>query len=158
MLCITFTLPSLRKAGSNPLPKCQSTMEEKILVIVESSKDSMEIRLKCRVKRLVMEFLPPPGGPMAHTRFCEVSWEGRGKQVQLHCTVHTHTCTTIHIPHQQVPGESCPSYHTSACGPPIVAAVQWVAVPHTSLSEACSDHLQTPHTCSENTLIQVVLI
>lgn len=64
-----YTLPNLRKEASNPLLKCQSAIEENIFVIVESSNDSIEIRLKCRVNRFVIAFLPPPGGPMAHTIF-----------------------------------------------------------------------------------------
>ena len=73
------TFPSLLKMASNPLLKCQSTIEEKILVIVLSSKDSMEMMLKCRVNLPVMWFLPPPGGPMAATSSCR---RGTGRRLR----------------------------------------------------------------------------
>ena len=65
---ISLTFPRRVKMASKPLLKCQSTREEKILVMVVSSKDSIETMFRCRVKRPVMVFLPPPGGPMPHTK------------------------------------------------------------------------------------------
>ena len=63
-----LTFPSLPKDASNPLAKCQSTMEVKILVIVLSSNESMDMILMCRVNRSEMSLRPPPGGPMADTK------------------------------------------------------------------------------------------
>ena len=63
-----LTFPSLPKDASNPLAKCQSTMEVKILVMVLSSNESMDIIFMCRVNRSEMALRPPPGGPMAETK------------------------------------------------------------------------------------------
>lgn len=68
---LLLTFPSRVKIASNPLLKCQSTNEENIFVKVASSKDSMEMMLRCLVKRPVMVFLPPPGGPIPHTSSCK---------------------------------------------------------------------------------------
>lgn len=67
VIVILLTFPNRVKIASKPLLKCQSTSVEKILVMVLSSKDSMEMMLRCRVKRPVMLFLPPPGGPIPLT-------------------------------------------------------------------------------------------
>lgn len=40
-------------------------IDEKIRTIVSSLKELMVQILKCRIKRGVTAFLPPPGGPMA---------------------------------------------------------------------------------------------
>ncbi len=58
-------------------------MVEKIFFLLASSISAKERKLKWRVKRWVMGFLPPPGGPMAHakfmsTRFLNVPVKRRG--------------------------------------------------------------------------------
>ena len=111
--------------------------------MVESSNDSMEMRLRWRVNRLVMVFLPPPGGPIAHTRI----WGGRGGG---HMSCANSAWKVESIPRQPAPVASFPC-RTSACGPPIAAATRWVAVPRTSPSPACSGRPQTPHTCNTST-------
>ena len=65
---IMLAFPSLPKEASNPLAKCQSTMEVKIFVMVLSSNESMDMIFRCRVNRPEMSFRPPPGGPMAETK------------------------------------------------------------------------------------------
>ncbi|RMX48219.1 hypothetical protein pdam_00005426, partial [Pocillopora damicornis] len=57
----------LPKEESNPLAKCQSTMEVNILVMVLSSNESMDMIFIWRVNRSEMSLRPPPGGPMADT-------------------------------------------------------------------------------------------
>lgn len=64
---IGLTFPSLPKEESNPLAKCQSTMEVNILVMVLSSNESMDMIFIWRVNRSEMSLRPPPGGPMADT-------------------------------------------------------------------------------------------
>ena len=61
------------KEPSNPLPKCQSTIVVKIFCKVLSSKESIPTTFMCLVKRPVMLFRPPPGGPIAATN----SWNKR---------------------------------------------------------------------------------
>ena len=48
-------------------------MFEKMRVMVLSSKSLTVIMLKCRMKRGVIGFLPPPGGPMAPMNWMSVS-------------------------------------------------------------------------------------
>ena len=62
-----LTFPSLPKDVSNPLAKCQSTMDVKILVMVLSSNESIDMILRWRVNRPEISLRPPPGGPMAET-------------------------------------------------------------------------------------------
>lgn len=62
-----LTFPSLPKDASNPLAKCQSTMDVKILVMVLSSNESIDMILRWRVNRPEISLRPPPGGPMAET-------------------------------------------------------------------------------------------
>lgn len=83
--CVHRTFPSLVKIASKPLPKCQSTREVNILVMVESSKDSIETMLRCLVNLPVMWLRPPPGGPIAHTN----NWIER----------HKHSINTEKIPY-----------------------------------------------------------
>lgn len=64
---IGLTFPSLPKEESNPLAKCQSTMEVNILVMVLSSNESMDMIFIWRVNRSEISLRPPPGGPMADT-------------------------------------------------------------------------------------------
>lgn len=61
-----LTFPFLTNDPSK-LAKCQSVIDVKILVIVESSNSFIDTTFKCLVKRLVISFLPPPGGPIAAT-------------------------------------------------------------------------------------------
>ena len=126
-------------------------MEENIFVMVESSNDSMAMRLKWRVKRFVIAFLPPPGGPMAHTKFCG----GESQLLYTHTHTHTHTNTHTHthhthnedLPHQSVQVENCLFCRTSVCDPPTVSVAQLEVELHTSPSVAYSGHPQTTHIC-----------
>lgn len=65
------------------LPK----MVEKIFLLLVSSISVNDRKLKWRVKRWVMGFLPPPGGPMAHAKFMSTMFLNvpgkRRKQIRL---------------------------------------------------------------------------
>ena len=61
-----ITEPLKQKPDS---PIHQDRIVEKILVMLLSSSSVNARKLKCRLMRAVIGLRPPPGGPIAHTKF-----------------------------------------------------------------------------------------
>ena len=61
----TIASPTVLYSALKPLEKCQSMIRLKMRDMVVSLNSLIEMVLKCRRKRGVTGFRPPPGGPIA---------------------------------------------------------------------------------------------